>query len=322
MTKSKLINRIKKSKLVYLIIVIAFSFLVWNIYKNWTLIASAPWRFDVTSFFLMVIFLFLGYLANIAAWHFLTRALGVEISFWDNFKIWIFSNLTRFLPGKIWQYPSRIYLLTKKKVPVVLSGTATLAEMMFNLSYGAVSVFISLSFWRLPNSLVFIQEQRILLFLLPLPFLFVLFANSKIISAAVLLIKRLTKKDFTVLNKINFSKRWFVPVSLAFFSRFLLPGGALFFLTKSLVAVDSSLFMPFVGAFSLSWLLGYVSIFAPAGLGVAEVSLATILSLYMPFAVASIVVIAFRVLILISELIFLGISVTLLRDLREDAKAK
>ena len=80
------------------------------------------------------------------------------------------------------------------------------------------------------------------------------------------------------------------------------------FLLVSMVFPLSVQFLPYViVVYTLSWLLGYIAFLAPGGLGVQELSMATLLSFYLPVGLAGGLAgglaIAFRVISMLVELI-------------------
>ncbi|QQG43505.1 MAG: flippase-like domain-containing protein [Candidatus Daviesbacteria bacterium] len=296
-----------RKKIIYILIIGAFGFLIKQIFSQWSEITLSTLRFNPFNFILTIILIFLGYLLNIVSWHFLTNGLNLNISFRTNLKAWIFSSVTRFLPGKIWQYPTRVYLLSEEKIPPVAMGTAIAGEVMLNLSLGAVVVLISFLFWQLPAEIstlpLITRLKPMLLIFAMLPVLLILFANEKTIQLIGKLLSLMGKK-MPDLQKIKFKPGWIMLILTIFFIRFWLWGLVLFYLANSVVNVDISLLPTFVGAFSISWLLGYISPFAPAGLGVTELSLATFLAPYLTLPVSSLVAILFRVSTLLTEGIF------------------
>lgn len=292
----------KNKKIVYLVALVAFSFLLSQIINQWSTISKLHWQFKPTVFAAAILLLISGYSVNIISWHLLTKSLRLKISFQDNFRVWVLSNLTRFLPGKIWQIPSRIYLLSEKKIPPVSLGAAVVAEVMLNLSLGAVAVLFSLFFWQLPPQVI--PYKFLIIIFIFSPLLVLLFTNSRIIKLIGWLLVKVGKGNMEGLESVKFSYQLIIPVILTFFLRFLLIGTALFYLTNSLVSIDISLLPIFMGAFALSWLLGYVAPFAPAGLGVADFSLAVILSPYLSLGVSSLGSLLFRGLVLLIEAVF------------------
>lgn len=286
-------------------------FLLWNIVHNWQTATSIKWDFLNTNGLFLLLFLFLVYLVNVTSWHMVTKALGANVPLKKNFRIWMYSNLSRFLPGGIWQYPSRVYLLSRTGVSGAVGVTAVLLEGLLNLSMGASTIFLSLIFWRLPEKAAGLE--KFLWMFLFLPLLMFILTNQNVSTYAIRFIKKVSGREGRILKEVRLSFRELVPLSLAFLGRFIFIGGALFFLINATGISNFEMFPIVVGIFAFSWLLGYIILFAPGGLGVVEISLASLLSLYIPFTTAAVVAVTFRILLFFAEAIFLGISFLFLK---------
>lgn len=288
-------------------------FLGWKILSDWETIVNFKWNFSTFDLLLFIVFLPLPFFFNVVAWHLVTRSQGEKISFTKNFEAWMFSNFARYLPGGIWQYPSRILLLSKEGISKESGVKCLVLEALFVVFSGLLIVFIVLISGGLNLSFIrveFIMKQQVLfvfLTLLFLAFFFLLIKSQRFMSFASQLFISLTGKGQNVKN-IQITHVWAMLLVFAYFSAFLFPGIILFLLTKGAVATSLSLLHVFIATYAASWLLGYVAFFAPAGIGVREAALAGFLSTYMPFSVAIVIVIALRVALIVSEAIGFGLA--------------
>lgn len=283
----------------YLVAIALSGFLFWNIIQNWGVISTTSWNLESIDSLFLLASLFLIYFSNIISWHLVTKALGTNVKLKENSKLWMVSNLSRLLPGSIWQYPSRVYLLSQYGVSKTIGVTAVILESALNLGVGAAVVFLSLAFWRLPVGLA--NLKILLLVFLFFVFSILLLMNKKVVVSLLRMIKNLTGKEVNIISRANIPAKWILPFVMSFFLKFVFIGMALFFLIRLSLPFDFSALPGVIGIFALSWLLGYITVFAPAGLGVQEISIATMLSFYMPFPIASMIAISFRVVLLLTE---------------------
>jgi len=302
-----------KKILSYILVIVIFAFLFWNIAQNWSLVSSISWNLNSVSLVWFLFFITFIYISNIFSWHIITRLLGLKLSLVSNTKIWMISNFSRFIPGGIWQYPSRIVLLSKKGVSKRLAISAVLIEGLMTLSFGAGTVIFTLAFWKLP--IKYQGLQGVLWIFLFLPLLIFLFTNKRIFDKVILIYCKLTKREKISFESIKIERRWFPFIFISFFARFFFIGGALFFLIRLASPVSYTLFPMIVGIYAFSWLLGYISFFAPAGLGVTEITLAALLSFYIPFSLGAVLAVVFRMVILVAEAVFLFASCIIKEDL-------
>ena len=304
-------NKILKSKFYYLFIFLAFGFLVWKVKSDWFIVTSFTWKFNLLNLTVAIFISFVAYLVNVFSWHLLTRVLCLRISFKNNLKIWSFSNLTRFIPGKIWQYPSRILLLSEKKVDNFVSGTATLIEILLNFSSASIVVCLSFLLWKFPKELT--NNYLLLIILIIVPLFIIFLFNKKSLNFFSKLLIRITHKKITGFEKIKLSYFKIFPLLIIFSLRFCITSVFLLFLIKSFIPISFINYIFILGVSTFSWLLGYLSFFSPAGLGVAEISLATLLSSIIPFSIGSIIAVLYRLITLITELILVGFQMVFYR---------
>ncbi len=257
---------------------------------------------NLLGLFLSMVFV---YIVNLISWHFVTKSLKMRIKFKDNFIIWMYSNLVRLVPGSIWQYPNKMYLLHKKGANKSDSIKATVVEVLLNLSMGCVTLFASLFFWDLPT---YVPINRYILVLFMATSFYALFFYNKLIFRFILPIVSKFKKEKVLEKSINISSVWFFVLSVLFILRFIVSGAALFFVSRFFTPIGFELFPMYLGIFSAAWLLGYISFFSPGGLGVFEVALATLTATLYPSGLVYIIAICYRIGLFLTEAIFLSIA--------------
>ncbi len=284
----------------YLLVGLFLGFLIINISNNWSTIVSFKWHFKSFSLVLMTVCLLPLYLINATSWHLVTKALGFNLSYGQNIKIWLYSNLGRFVPGAIWQYAGRLYLTHKEGILKSLAATALGVEVIFNLSAGLLTVLVTIIFWGLPIAKT--STLLILLIACFLVFAILLLKNKHLLNKLTELINKLSKNQVKT-KEISLPLKWIPILLCSYLLQFVLGGSVLFFLSRTAVDLPFNLYPLFIGLFAAGWLVGYISIFSPGGLGVQELSLAGLLSAYMPFTIATVIAVIYRLLIFTTEIV-------------------
>ena len=87
------------------------------------------------------------------------------------------------------------------------------------------------------------------------------------------------------------------------FIRWVFQGLSLFFFASSVFNIETNLIPLFIGANSIAFVLGFVSLITPGGLGVKEGVLYYLLVQTLPNVMVSIIVIAWRIFVVLFELI-------------------
>lgn len=274
-----------------------FLYLLWNIFSQWNEIISFHWNINIFNIIILLLLMLAMYLINIYCWHLIVKAFGFNLNFPENARIWILSSLSRYIPGTIWQYIGRVELSHRAGVPRIITTTALLYEMLLTLTAG---LFVGLV------SVFFLDLQKIKhLYWLPILFIPLILLHPYVFSKSALLIAKITKKETSV-GKLPLSSKQIFFIFPWFVVNFLISGIALAILVYSLgIKINVVSILMFSGFYALSWVLGFISIFAPGGFGITEASLAFFLSFSMPFAVASLIALLYRFFLTIAELLLL-----------------
>lgn len=292
----------------YLFIVLLFSFLLANILLNWQNVASYSWRLNNIDTTILLIILSLMHFINALSWHTLMMSMQLKVDLVGNMRIWMYSNFSRMLPGVVWQYLGRVYLAGKYGVPRASVATALVIEIVLNLTAGNLIILLIVLFWGMKINTNILAV--VLIAGSALGATITCLSNENIMRLLMSLISRLIRRKGAI-TVTYIPKKW-VPVLLMSYSlQFIFDGSLLFYVSRGFIDLSISSLPIYVGIFAVSWLVGYITIFAPSGLGVQEVTMTTLLSFYMPFALASLIAIIFRLLLYVSE-IFALITITLI----------
>lgn len=283
-------------KLSLLIVLLIFVYLGWNIYEYRSQLIDVKLQFGFDDLILLLVVSLPIYFFNLVAWHTLTKTLNFNISFSNNAQIWMYSNVARLLPGGIWQYPGRLYLLSKQGVSKTSTLIALTLEFIFSLGVGAALSLMVVTNHQLVLSIL------LLILLLPL-----LISNHQILIMLTNLIRKIPQTKNVDLTTLQIKPHQLTLLSLVYLLTFIFPGLTLLSLTNLVASFDLTAIPMFVGLFAFSWIVGYLAIFAPGGLGVTEAVLTTLLSNYLPLGLAATIAVAFRVVLLFSELVMLAI---------------
>lgn len=283
----------------YVITVFLLAFVGWKVREDWAFLSSINWNYSSRALFL-VPSLLLAFGSDAISWHSLTKLVNEKVLLRDSIRIWFHSNITRLVPGGIWQYPSRIVLLHKTGVSKMKASYCTLFEVFFSLLAGALVFGVSLPFWELPLEIDY--YSRYLGILVAIPFVMLVVASNKAVLQIILSsVARLSKRDIS-LEHFDFDKRYFFVSTGIFMLRFVGAGSVLFVLLSMVESFSFSNYVAIIGMFSLSWLIGFVAIFAPGGIGVTEGILTVLLSQFVPVSLAAVIAICLRVVLVVTEI--------------------
>lgn len=284
-------------------------FLGLYIARHWEQIPAYPWSIDLLSLGLASACVAVAYTGFVLLWRHILILLGGGLSIVDAHRTWYLGNLARYVPGKVWQLASTAYLARAKGVSPVLTITASITGQLFLLAAG-----LFLSGLALPGINASVPANVRLLGVAGAIALFIVLftpAFDILYRAGLRLIGR--SEYYTY---IRWSERLVLLVGnlvawLAFGTGFYL------FLVAT-AEIPEGGYLPILGISAAGYLIGWLVVFVPGGLGVREGVYALLLSLYLPGAVAAAVAVLSRLWLSAVELIVVALLLARygLKDLR------
>lgn len=285
----------------WVIVIGIFVFLGKMVWGNWPQVKEAHFFFRPFPLLLSTFIFVLSYFIQIWAWYLITLKLGIAISISETLGSWFYSQLGKYLPGKVWLLLARFYFYESKGKSKKAISIALYFEMVTLIVAGGLICLIALLFFKKGVPL-YSGNQFWYLVLLLILFLFVFLhpqVLQKILNWALVLFKR-----EPLFLSISYSDVLWI-LSLCILSWVI--GGISFYLfIDSVYPVSSETAIFLTGALAFSTILGIVAIFAPSGLGVREGALVYLLSFLMPPPVAVIISILTRIWMTLIEIGLIG----------------
>lgn len=231
--------------------------------------------------------------ASVMIWGLTLRHFDVRPPFPVLARIWFISNLSRYIPGKIWQFVGVVELSRAAGMAPVTNVTSLIISMGFVL-IGAVFVGV----YMIPEALLGGLGTTIVPLRLAAPLLLI-FLHPRVLNTLVQLASRLVRRP---LEPWRGSPRAGLLIFALSVAQWLAMGAAFALFVSSLTPVGLEQFPILTAAFALAFVAGYVS-FLPAGVGAKEGALALLLSTIMPLSVSAAIAVAARVWMTVAELI-------------------
>src|SRR3989344_3238335 len=265
---------------------------------------------ELIPFFAGLICFILFYFGRAFVWKKLLEERGHNIEFKEVSYLWGLSELKRFAPGNIWSFLGRTFSFSKKGVD---------SKTIISLIFAEIGLFIMASLLLSLFSIQFI-----------LPYIFSIHTYSifvvPLITFSVILISLLFlfNRKYIESSKLKFFKNFlpgfspytnFVLLSISVFSLFFFGLGT-FLAIASVVYLPVNFFLPLIGFFVLSLLLGYLSFITPMGLGVREGIISIGLLSTLGLQLAGFAAIFARIVLILSEIIFI-LSASLWKKIKD-----
>ncbi len=216
-------------------------------------------------------------------WEWISTRYGLHDARGSNARMWTLSELLRYIPGNVWSFAARYRGARDRGV----SRSGAVAAIVFEATFlFAGAAVVAVIFWRPNWWWLWAVCIVLLLYLLP-----------------------------AILGRVARWRGWETisirpSTALKFLSLYVAVWAVYGFAQAVMLQAIPGLGLPNIlmlaGANVTAWLIGYVSIIAPTGLGVREVALVGLLPT-LTAEVASFAAVLTRLWLIISELVFLGI---------------
>lgn len=211
-----------------------------------------------------------SYALLIATWRGMVQAWGTSLPIGTATRIWFVSSLGRYIPGRVWQIGAMGVMATEAGVPASAAVGSSLVIALVNVlaGFGVVAVFGAETF-----RVVGAEGSSLWI---PLTLLAVLLASLPwTLGPLIRLTGRLTRRE-VLAPTLPAAAVWLAAAGCA--AAWVLYGLAFRLLAIGLLgpaaAGDAG---TYVAVFTLSYLAGFLALFAPGGIGVREVAMGALL---------------------------------------------
>lgn len=215
-------------------------------------------------------------------WNHILRYMEYTVDSLTTSHIWYKAQVSKYVPGFVWNIVGRASWGSAVGIPWEATVLSSAVEMTLMVIGAALlsSVLVFQYVWRVP---VVRNTQN---YLLLLPVLLILLLPK--LLDAVLRVAGQEQHDFNL--RFPDSLR----LLTIYVFRWVFAGIAFVFLVKALYSVRLDQWYFLVSSFSLAWLVGFVTLFAPGGIGVREAVLVWLLESTMPTGTALLVALLAR----------------------------
>jgi hypothetical protein len=283
----------------------ALFFLVRAIVTRWSQIAAFPWQFRVVPLVGSITLYTAAGLFWATVWRHMVVRSGCPIKWADGVRVYMVSNLAKYVPGSIWGYVSRAYLGRDEGLTVMGVGISAVWEVGITVMASLLLTVATIPAYpsRIPAAFLrLVLAVTLLCFVGLLPPVF---------NRWVRLLRRGQSANPPSFRWHDF---WLYLVSA--FGTHILVGTAFFLFTRSFVDIDLRSWWSLVGLWSFSATAGLVIVLVPYGLGVKEGLLTLFLQPFLPIELATLISLASRLWTVACEVLAALLAVLLLHKFK------
>ena len=228
-----------------------------------------------------------GTAAGAAIWLVILDGLGLRPQRWWS-GIFFQAQLSKYIPGSVWQYAGRAALARSRGIPVRPVVVSLPVEFAASGIAGCVSAGFLLGWWGVLAAAL----AAVILIALYSP----VRSRSAVLSTDI-------------------------RATLLYIPAWLLLGLSFWLCARGLLGVPARDLALYIGAFAVAWIAGLLAIYAPGGLGVREAVLVALLSGRLGAADALVVAAASRLILLLVDVVFAAAAAVALRRRRSGIDA-
>jgi uncharacterized membrane protein YbhN (UPF0104 family) len=235
--------------------------------ENWEQIRSTKLAFDYSYLAASLLFVILSYLVNTHAWRYGINlaAHGRRLSYLESVGMVNTTQLTKYLPGKVWGYAMQMMLIDRESIgtPVVLYVNVFLALSNVFVYLVIAAVYFVFASSLLPGTLFIAAGAA-----LAGAYAFFLLFNARFFSLGLRLVALVTKKSI---------RSYEMPLKGILVTQAIAFAGALLFALSAVLCVrglglEMSPLLAFgvAAGFLFADAIGFLFIVAPGGIGIRE----------------------------------------------------
>lgn len=301
MSRGALLRRLASWAIVFA----AAGFLYATISRNWRDLAEFRWAIDPLLLAASVLVHVAVLAWGVYIWSLVLRMLDAPvIAYAPLLRIWSASNLTRYIPGTIWQFMTAAHLARGEGLPGVIALTSMIIHVGFSLLAALVISAIALP---LDASLGVLSSPWARAGLVAAALAVV---HPAAVNAALRLVPRALHREVLL-----WRGRWVDGARLLGLSlvSWAVYGVAFSLFVGAITPIAIAAVVPLTAVNALSFTAGYLAVLAPGGIGVRETAMTLLLAPLLPAAVAAVLSIAARLWSVAAELILAAAGVLLTR---------
>jgi uncharacterized membrane protein YbhN (UPF0104 family) len=232
-----------------------------------------------------------GLVCSLMVWRSVLADLGSSLSLGDAWRIMFIGQLAKYVPGSVWPVLAQMELGAERGVPRSRTAVSVLISSGVMIVTGGVVSAVTLLLVAAGSA------QRYLWILLVVPIGLALLSPpvlNRTLNLAFRLLRRRTVPSGVSIRGLTMSACWGL-------LGWTWNGAMLFVLMRRLDGHGVGVLLVSIGGYALSWVAGFVAVFAPAGAGVREAVMVGVLSTQGTASVALVVALVSRAVSVVAD---------------------
>jgi hypothetical protein len=280
---------------------IAIALLAWvarQLGSHLALLPASAWRPDGGWLAASFLGLFGAIALGCECWRRWVVATGANLSYRAAFRVLYKANMAKYLPGVAWHFVGRVVLAGREGVPATSASLAVLMDTVGHLAGACVFIVLAATFTGAAPPLGAAAGLLVLGVAL----------HPRSLDTALGLVGKLAGRT---LPRVAYGYGLVLAMVGLYVLDWCLVGAGFTALARALTPFDLKEAPAVAVALATAWCAGALAWFAPAGLGVREAALTTLLAQSLPASSAAIIALASRVWFISAEIVAFLLALTL-----------
>jgi hypothetical protein len=274
------------------ILLLALGFLTALVASQWQVLQSFQWQFQplwlLPSFALLAV----AALLELSIWRSLLASLGGHLRWRRAAETWFLSNIVRYIPGNIWQFLGMAELAADDGVVRLATFTSVALHQVLNMAAGLTLAALT---FALAGQGAWLEALRPVLLLAPLG---LLLCHPRLLERMLNWLLALLKRPAI---QVTLTWRQIGLLLLGYAATWLVMGSGFALLAAAVTPITAAQFAALVATWVAAYVVGYLSLLTPGGLGVREGAMILLLAPLFPAPVPTVLALAARLWVIIGE---------------------
>ncbi len=278
-------------------LLLALGFMAALAQRQLAALRSYQWQLSPGWAVLAVISLELTWLFESATWWAILGSLGGRLPYLRIVPIWFLSNIVRYIPGNVWQFVSMAELVAEHGVSRLVTLTSIVLHQVISIVVGVV---LAAAYFAATGQGEWFDRLRLALWLAPLSLLLLQPRPlERVLNWALARLRRPPIRVTLTWGQIALLCLRYVVVWLAM-------GLSYAALVRALTPVPVAIVPHLVASWTGAYVVGFLSLLTPSGLGVREGVMILLLNPVLPPPLPALVAVVARLWMVLGELLGAG----------------
>lgn len=283
-------------------VVASLGFLAALVLSQWQALRAYSWSLQPSLIALSLLGLLGAWTVELSVWRFLLARLGGPLPWPRAAEVWFLSNLVRYIPGNVWQFIGMAELAADSGV----GRLNTLASIVLHQALStAVGLVLAAVYFAVAGQGALFEAVRPFLLLVPLG---LLLCHPRLLEGGLNAALRLVKRP-----PVCVTLTWpqVAAALLGYLVVWLVMGSAFALLAAAVAPVGWSQTGVLIATWAAAYVVGYLSLLTPSGLGVREGVMVLLLAPILAAPAPTVVALAARLWMVAGELLGTALAVLL-----------